>query len=94
MKNDLVTEMKSSGMDVKLVKWYPIEYGSINGLSYIKSSFTRQMGDNPVVKVVGYEFFNSDETLEIIISYRLIESKLWESDFNKIVNTFDFKIRK
>ncbi len=92
IKEKTVSEMPA--MDVKLIKWNPVEFGNINGLTYIKVSFIRKMNDNPEVYVEQYNFFNYDEIVEIIISYRLIERDIWESDFSKIINTFDFKTRK
>ena len=47
------------------------------------------MGDNPIVKVEKYNFFNSDEAVEITLSYRITESSIWKNDFEKAVNYFD-----
>lgn len=91
-KDEVVTPM--SLMNIKLINWYPLEFGNVNGLSYIKISFTRQMANNPIVKVVGYKFFNTDEAVEITLSYRLSESEIWESDFSNVINTFSFKTKK
>ncbi len=88
-RNDVVNSMVNK--DFKLINWYPLEFGEINGLSYLKISFTRQMGDNPTVKVVRYNLFNSNESVEITLSYRLSESELWSSDFENVINTFSFK---
>jgi hypothetical protein len=69
-------------------------FGSVNGFSYIKMSFIRQIGNNPSVKVFGYRFFNYDEEVELTISYRVPESNLWEEDFEKIIDTFSFTTKK
>ena len=81
-------------MNIKLVKWDPIEFGKINGLSYLKISFSRQMEDNPDVKVDKYSFFNSDEAVEITLSYRLSESDTWAPDLGKVPGTFNFYLKK
>jgi hypothetical protein len=81
-------------INMKLIKWYPLEFSSINGLSYIKQTFTRQMSDNPIVKVEKYTFFNYDESVSITISYRLSERDMWASDFDKVINYFDFSNKK
>lgn len=91
-KEEVVTPM--SLLNIKLINWYPLEFGNVNGLSYIKISFTRQMANNPIVKVVRYKFFNTDEAVEITLSYRLSESDIWESDFSNVINTFSFKTKK
>jgi len=83
-----------SSASIKLIYWYPSEFGSVNGLSFIKISYTRQMADNPVVKVDSYKFFNTDEAVEITLSYRLSERELWENDFMNVINTFSFKTKK
>jgi len=91
-KQEIVEPM--AAMDIKLIKWYPLEFSSINGLSYMKTSFTRQMRDNPVVRVDKYNFFNYDESVEITLSYRLSENNIWASDFSKVINYFDFSNKK
>lgn len=91
-KNEVVNPMAM--MNIKLIKWYPLEFGNVNGLSYMKTSFTRQMSDNPIVKVDKYNFFNSNEAVEITLSYRITESEIWKDDFSKVINTFSFKTKK
>lgn len=91
-KDEVVSPMDV--MNIKLIKWYPLEFGSVNGLSYMKMSFTRQMGSNPIVRVDNYKFYNSDEAIELTLSYRLSESDTWKDDFSKVIKTFDFKTRK
>ena len=88
-KEQAVNEMKVT--NTTLVQWFPLYFGNVNGYSYIKTSFTRQMGSNPIVKVMRYSFFNSNESVNIIISYRMSEGDIWGADFNKIINTFKFK---
>ena len=90
--NEVVTPMKS--LNMKVIEWFPIEYSSINGISYMKQSFTRQMADNPIVKVEKYLFFNYNESVSITLSYRLSESDIWASDFEKVINYFDFSNKK
>lgn len=90
--NEAVTPMKA--LNMKIIKWNPIEYSSINGISYMKQSFTRQMADNPIVNVEKYMFFNYDESVAITLSYRLSESEIWAADFKKVINYFDFLNKK
>jgi len=81
-------------MKVKLIKRNPIEVGKTNGLAYIKHSYTRQMGDRPIVKVQTYSFYNSDEMVEITISHSLAENETENLNLDKIVSTFNFTRRK
>lgn len=81
-------------MKVKLISRTPIEIGKVNGLSYIKHSYTRQMGERPMVKVQTYTFYNSEEMVEITISYGLEENETTISDLDKIISTFNFTTRK
>lgn len=90
--NEVVAPMKS--LNMKIIKWFPIEYSSINGISYMKQTFTRQMADNPIVKVEKYMFFNYDESISITLSYRLSESNIWASDFENVVKYFNFSNKK
>jgi hypothetical protein len=95
-KKDLV-DFISKGKDemkVRLIKINPIEVGKTNGLDYIKHSYTRQMGDRPIVKVQTYSFYNSDEMVEITISYGLAENETENLYLEKIVSTFNFTTRK
>lgn len=91
-KNELDKLMTT--LDGEIIEWYPLKFGNINGLSYMKVSFTRQTKNNPIVKVIRYNFFNWDEAMEITLSYRLSEMEIWASDFNKVINTFEFKSKK
>ena len=87
----------SKGKDVmkmKLISRNPIEVGKTNGLAYIKHSYMRQMGDRPIVKVQTYTFYNSDEMVEITISYGLGENETEKLILDKIASTFNFTKRK
>ena len=81
-------------MKVKLISRNPIEVRKTNGLAYIKHSYTRQMGDRPIVKVQTYTFNNSDEMVEITIIYSLAENETENLNLDKIVSTFNFTTRK
>lgn len=89
-----VLEAGTKLKDMKLIEWRPVEFRTINGFSCLKLSYNRQIGNNPIVRVDIYDFFNSDEAIEITMSYRLSEKEMWGVDFNKIINTFCFTARK
>ncbi|NCA78606.1 MAG: hypothetical protein EOM76_00175 [Sphingobacteriia bacterium] len=60
---------------------------------YIKQPYIRK-GLNGNVKVVVYYLFNNSEMVKLTINYRFSESNLWEKDFEKILDTFSFNIKK
>jgi len=95
-KQDLLNAI-SKGKDImkmKLISRNPIEVGKTNGLAYIKHSYKRQMGEKPIVKVQSYSFYNSDEMVEITISYGLAENETENILLDKIASMFNFNNRK
>lgn len=65
-----------------------IEEVYVNRMNAIKFTHSRTCRNNPEVYVEQYKFFNSDQVVEIILSYRLTESDRWEKDFSRIIDTF------
>lgn len=65
-----------------------IEEVYVNRMNALKFTYYRTCRENPEVYVQQYKFFNSDQIVEIILSYRVNESNLWEEDFSRIVDTF------
>ena len=60
----------------------------VNRMNALKFTYSRTCRDNPEIYVEQYKFFNSDQIVEIILSYRLTESDRWEKDFSRIIDTF------
>ncbi len=65
-----------------------IEEVQVNRMNAIKFSLIRAISDNPEVYMEQYKFFNYNQMIEIILSYRMNESNKWEDDFSEIINTF------
>lgn len=95
-KQDLLSaiSMGKDEMKIKLISRKPIEIGETNGLAYIKHTYKRQMGKNPIVNVQNYSFYNTDEMVEITISHYLNINDSDLSNLDKIINTFNFTTKK
>jgi hypothetical protein len=65
-----------------------IEEVQINRMSAIRFTLIRSLKGNPEVYLEQYKFFNDNQMVEIILSYRINESEKWAEDFSKIINTF------
>ncbi|NBL00337.1 MAG: hypothetical protein EOM50_20500 [Erysipelotrichia bacterium] len=93
IKNDFLTEaekMISKGMNMKLLSWKPVKIETINGISMIKSQYTRTMDDKPEVMVMIFLIQNNDRLHKVTISYRISEEKLWKNDLEKVIYSFKF----
>ena len=93
LKEEVTSPMPQ--LNIKLIEWFPVEYSKKNeeGLSYFKTSYLRQMGSNPVIRTERYNFFNDSEAVTITLSYRVNESSIWTSDFQRVVDSFNFLTR-
>jgi len=65
-----------------------IEDVQVNRMNAVKVTFVRSLSGNPEVYREQYTFLNSNQMVEIILSYRINESEMWKEDFSKIINTF------
>jgi hypothetical protein len=72
----------------KLIEWRPLKIETINGMSCIHISYTRQLENNPLVIVHEYIFQNNDRMHRLIMSYRQSESDYWENDFSHMLTSF------
>lgn len=75
---------------LKLLAWETIKVVKINGMAAIKIAYLRQALSNPPVYVQTYNFLNSDERIEITLSYRDNEKHLWAEDFEASINSFRY----
>jgi hypothetical protein len=71
-----------------LIEWYPLKVKKVNGLPCIHVSYRRQLGTNPVVLVNYYIFQNNDRMHSLTLSYRVSESGIWKTDFDRILTSF------
>ncbi|MFW5804827.1 MAG: tetratricopeptide repeat protein [bacterium] len=74
--------------NIKIIKWYPLKFEKINGMSCMHIKYIRQLNGNPDVLVNKYMFSNFDRGHELMISYRITEENYWKSDLEKVLNSF------
>lgn len=96
-KDNLLAELnkaKQMGMNMELLNISDIKIAkNANKFVYIEQQYERK-GLNGNVKVIDYYLHNNDEMVKLTISYRISESNLWKTDFDKIINTFSFTTKK
>jgi hypothetical protein len=71
-----------------LIEWYPLKVKKVNGMPRIHVSYKRQLGTNPVVLVNYYIFQNNDRMHTLTLSYRVSETALWKTNFDRILTSF------
>lgn len=86
-RQQLQDENQPAGMD-KLIAWHGSSITTINGCKAIKTSYLRQLNDNPPVYVEAYMFQNDDRMHQLILSYRQKDEKLWKPLYSQILNSF------
>lgn len=64
---------------------------TIFGESYTQNSYTTQLGDNPIVCVNLFSFYERGKKVEIKLLHRERESEYFKEDFALIPNTFQFR---
>ena len=75
-------------------QWYDAETGVVNGITFITFGYVRKGLNETRVSVREYRFFNSDESINVVVSYRISESDIWADDLAQIASTFNFMNRK
>jgi hypothetical protein len=73
---------------IQVLTWNTASLETVNGMSCIHYSFTRQLQDNPIVVVHSYIFQNIDTMYALTLSYRLEQEAGWKDDYEKILNSF------
>lgn len=71
-----------------MIEWYPLKVKKVNGLPCIHVSYKRQLGSNPIVLVNYYIFQNNDRMHALTLSYRISESGIWKTNFDRILTSF------
>ncbi len=75
--------------ELKLIKWYEVSIKTINGRSVLKTSYLRQLSDNPYVYVEIYQFQNNDRMHQLILSYREEDADIWKQSFDYTLKSFE-----
>lgn len=86
LKENTRTNLTKTGS--KLIEWYPASFIEVNGMSCLHMSYTRQLGNNPIVLVKTYLFQNFDRSHSLSLSYQISLKNEWENDFENILNSF------
>ncbi len=100
LDNEFKSQMQQSavlstakGMKMTLLSWQPVKIVRVNGVVALLITYSRSMNDAPAALVHMYQIQNNDYVHKITISYRETESKLWEEDLTKVIETFKFTKR-
>lgn len=96
-KDNLLEEFnktKQMGVNTELLSISDVKIAkNINKFVYVQQQYERR-GLNGNIKVIDYYLHNNDEMVKLTISYRISESDLWKTDFDKIIDTFSFLTTK
>lgn len=85
-KQKTISDLQSIGHS--LIEWYPLKVKKLNGLPCIHVSYRRQLGTNPIVLVNYFIFQNNDRMHSLTLSYRVAETSIWKTDFDRILSSF------
>jgi hypothetical protein len=85
-KQKTISDLESIGHT--LIEWYPLKVKKVNGMPCIHVYYRRQFGTNPIVLVNYYIFQNNDRMHSLTLSYRVSESAIWKTDFDRILGSF------
>ena len=86
LKQTTISDLQSIGH--RLIEWFPLRVRKINGLPCIHVSYKRQLASNPIVLVNYYIFQNNDRMHGLTLSYRVAETTIWKTDFDRILTSF------
>ncbi len=87
-KSELLNQFQSSGIGLKLIRWDGVSVDKISGFDVLKTSYLRQLNDNPAVYVELYYIENYDRQYSFTISYRLEDASIWKDTLNKTKSSF------
>ncbi|MFC1593655.1 hypothetical protein ACFL3O_01840, partial [Candidatus Neomarinimicrobiota bacterium] len=89
--NDIIENQHRDGFantSMKIIQWYPVNIVEINGMTSVKISYTRKIGDNPAALVEIYRFQNYDNMISLTTSYKISEKNEWYNNLQKAKNSF------
>ncbi len=91
MKN--LTESGFKGMGMKILRWDGTAKVSLNGAQALKTSYLRQLNDNPSVYVEMYQIENNDRSYAFTISYRVADEAIWKNVLQTTKDSFKILAR-
>ena len=75
----------------KIIKWDGLSMARVGGLSAMKLNYTREgLHGNSSVAVTSYGIPMDYFMLNITLSYRINESKIWKDDISRIISSIKF----
>lgn len=83
------TNNKNIANIFKLITWHKPDLEKVNKASCLHLHYERQLGDNPIVTVNSYVFFNNDRIHKLTLAYRQNQAEYWQEDFKKIVSSLE-----
>ncbi len=85
-KNQVADGLAATG--TKVIKFDPVRFEKVNGMTCLHISFERQAPNKPPVLVQAYYFHNYDRKHVLTLSYRTSESDIWKADFATVLKSF------
>jgi hypothetical protein len=84
-KSDI--ELSFANTDLELLGWYGTELVKLNEYLALKTSYLRQLNDNPPVYVEIYKVQNNDRLHEFVLSYRLNHKSRWQTLYDEVLES-------
>jgi len=81
-------QQAAASSNAKVLEWYQAKQTNINGMTCVTLGYKRQLGNNPPVKVTFYIFHNYDRMHVLTFEYRIADTNVWESTFDKILKSY------
>jgi hypothetical protein len=85
-KNEI--QQSASGVNAKILEWYPAKKIIINGMNCMTLGYKRQLSQNKPVKVSVYLFQNNDRMHILTFEHRISDSEEWEPTFANILKSY------
>lgn len=76
VKNQTLLSFRKMGM--RLIDWDPVQVVELNNMPAIRIAYTRQLKDQPHVRVENYRIQNHDRIHSLTLSYRISEGGTWK----------------
>ena len=80
--------------NVKVLSWYGTVVSRIGTYRALHTSYLRQFGTKPSVRVDEYIFFNHDRIHKISISYRVEDKSIWEERLHRTLDSIRITLVK
>ena len=90
LQNELIDKLQRElpMLNIKLVEFVCIEIKEVNSMFPLVYTYKRQLGDNPIVLVKIYVFWNYDKTHQLAFSYRVEDEEECRDIYDKILDSF------